>query len=234
MKKHRIKRLFAVEKARNLKGVVMFFKKKNKSNEKYRFNFEKYPELLEKYEVYRRLRLEITKYSMKDTNIAGKKLLDANKKFEDYSQNINHLKNMSRQKSETDLVEDFVVVADKLTNDLKTLAKDKEMSNMTVCTIPRAKTDSNYLQCQLMFRKAVSSSVDNIGLKNGTNAIKRVRNTKTTHNWRLENNFGDDPYKGITKDTCVIDKNFVEGKNVILVDDTLAKYLFIIADLSNI
>ena len=66
----------------------MFFKKKNKSNEKYRFNFEKYPELLEKYEVYRRLRLEITKYSMKDTNIAGKKLLDANKKFEGYSQNI--------------------------------------------------------------------------------------------------------------------------------------------------
>lgn len=132
---------------------------------------------------------------------------------------INHLKNMSRQKSETDLVEDFVVAADKLTNDLKTLAKDKEMSNMSVCTIPRAKTDSNYLQSQLMFRKAVSSSVDNIGLKNGTNAIKRVRNTKTTHNWRLENNFGDDPYKGITKDTCVIDKNFVEGKDVILVDD---------------
>ena len=50
-------------------------------------------------------------------------------------------------------------------------------------------------------------------------AISRTRNTKTTHNWRLENNNGDMPYKGITKDTCTIDENAIKGKDIILVDD---------------
>ena len=58
-----------------------------------------------------------------------------------------------------------------------------------------------------------------MGLDNQTSAIIREKNTKTTHNWRLENNTGDMPYKGITNDTCKINKNAILNKNIILVDD---------------
>lgn len=70
-----------------------------------------------------------------------------------------------------------------------------------------------------MFKKAVSSAVNKLGLKNATEAIKRVKDTKTTHNWRLENNTGNLPYVGITKDTCSVDINSIKGKNIILIDD---------------
>ena len=35
----------------------------------------------------------------------------------------------------------------------------------------------------------------------------------------MENNMGDMPYEGITKETCTIDANALSGINVILVDD---------------
>lgn len=35
----------------------------------------------------------------------------------------------------------------------------------------------------------------------------------------MENNMGDMPYEGITKETCTIDANAFSGINVILVDD---------------
>ena len=36
----------------------------------YRFNFKKYPELLELYKVYRNIRLKATGYSMKNSECA--------------------------------------------------------------------------------------------------------------------------------------------------------------------
>ena len=66
----------------------MFFKKKNKFNEKYRFNFEKYPELLEKYEVYMQMRMKVVKSSMGNSKAAGKKLDDAIKERRQYSRTI--------------------------------------------------------------------------------------------------------------------------------------------------
>ena len=65
--------------------------------------------------------------------------------------------------------------------------------------MPRSKTEKSYKPCQLMFRKAISSIADKLGFDNQTSAIKRIKNTKTTHNWRMENNTGDMPYPGITK-----------------------------------
>ena len=93
---------------------------------------------------------------------------------------INRLKNMSKQYSETDLVEDFVTVAEKLTADLKSIVGTHKHSDYIICTIPRSKTDKSYSQSQLMFKKAVSSVADSLGFKNGTNAIKRIKNTKTS------------------------------------------------------
>ena len=70
-----------------------------------------------------------------------------------------------------------------------------------------------------MFRKAISSIADKLGFDNQTSAIKRIKNTKTTHNWRMENNTGDMPYPGITKDTCEICNSNIANKDIILVDD---------------
>ncbi|MEG1500016.1 MAG: hypothetical protein RR400_03015 [Clostridia bacterium] len=70
-----------------------------------------------------------------------------------------------------------------------------------------------------MFKKAISSVADNLGFQNCCDAIKRVKDTKTTHNWRLDHNTGNNPYVGITKDTCEFKGNKIKGKNIILVDD---------------
>ncbi len=58
----------------------------------------------------------------------------------------------------------------------------------------------------------------------------RVKDTKTTHNWRLENNTGDNPYKGITKDTCRVDLSKIKGQNIILVDDIYTEGVNVIED----
>lgn len=60
-------------------------------------------------------------------------------------------------------------------------------------------------------------------LENGVDAIKRIKNSKTTHNWRLSNNTGKMPYLGITKDTCEINGNAISNKTVLLVDDIYTK-----------
>ena len=132
---------------------------------------------------------------------------------------INRLKNMSKQYTELDLVDDFIEVTERFSKDIEAIIKRENKYNYTVCVIPRSKTDKSYSQSQLMFKKAISSIANKLQLKDATNAISRTRNTKTTHNWRLENNNGDMPYKGITKDTCTIDENAIKGKDIILVDD---------------
>lgn len=143
---------------------------------------------------------------------------------------INRLKNMTKQYSEIDLVEDFITACEKINDNLKQIINEQNYSNCTICTIPRSKTDKSYSQCQLMFKKAVSCIADKLELKNATEAIKRVKNTKTTHNWRLENNTGDLPYVGITKDTCEISEKAVKGKNIILVDDIYTEDINIAED----
>ncbi len=130
---------------------------------------------------------------------------------------INHLKNMTKQHSELDLVKDFIAVYEKAEKDIKEISLGK--TNCLVCIIPRSKAEKHYATCQLMFKKAISSVVDNLGLENGVDVIKRVKDTKTTHNWRLEHNTGDMPYKDITINTCEINKNKIKDKNIILVDD---------------
>lgn len=142
---------------------------------------------------------------------------------------INHLKNMSNQKGELDLIEDFIEATEKITEDFNKII-DNEQMNFTVCVIPRSKAEKHYKQSQLMFRKVISCVADNLKMDNQTNAIKRVKDTKTTHNWRLENNTGDSPYKGITKDTCTIDEAKIENKNILLVDDIYTHGVYIAED----
>ena len=81
-----------------------------------------------------------------------------------------------------------------------------------------------------MFKKAISSVVNNPDVINGADYIKRIKDTKTTHNWRLEHNTGEEPRKGITKDTCEINKNLINGKDIILVDDIYTESVFVAED----
>ncbi len=130
---------------------------------------------------------------------------------------INHLKNMTKQYSELDLVKDFIAVYEKAVKDIEEITQGN--SNYVICVIPRSKAEKHYAVCQLMFKKAICSIADNLGLENGVDAIKRIKDTKTTHDWRLEHNTGDMPYKDITADTCEINKSAITDKNIILVDD---------------
>lgn len=143
---------------------------------------------------------------------------------------INRLKNTSKSHSELDLVEDFIEVAERTKKDLQEIMNKEEIVNPVICVIPRSKSKEKYSQNQLMFKKAISSVVDNIKLQNGANYIVRTKDTKTTHNWYAENNSGSAPYPGITKDTCQIEKKGIINKDIILVDDVYTENVNIAED----
>ena len=60
--------------------------------------------------------------------------------------------------------------------------------------------------------------------------IKRVKDTKITHDWRLEHNTGDMPYQNITTDTCEIKKSAITDKNIIFVDDIYSENVNVAED----
>ncbi|MCL2061190.1 MAG: amidophosphoribosyltransferase [Firmicutes bacterium] len=135
---------------------------------------------------------------------------------------INHLKN-AKKKSEMDLVKDFIAAYEAIKPDLQELVKKIKNPKLMVCCVPRSKADSSYANSQLLFRKVVSCVADELDLTDGTMAIKRIKDTKVTHNWRLEDNNGNAPYVGITRDTCRFDTKQIRGKDIILVDDIYTK-----------
>ena len=143
---------------------------------------------------------------------------------------INRLKNMSTQYSELDLVMDFIQVFENAYQDIKSIIFDTKLSDCAIAVIPRSKAEQHYKQSQLLFRKAISCVADKLNCKNATDALKRVKDTKTTHSWRMEHNLGPMPYKGITKDTCHIDKSKIKDKNIVLVDDIYTKNVNIAED----
>lgn len=142
---------------------------------------------------------------------------------------LNRLKNASKKYSELDLVADFINVADISLQEIPQIIDEHSFKNCMICVVPRSKKLSSYSQNQLLFKKAISSVADILNLENGTSAITRITSTKTSHNWRDENNDGDMPYVGITKDTCSIN-NSVKNQNIILVDDVYTKGINIIED----
>lgn len=143
---------------------------------------------------------------------------------------INRLKNMSNQYSELDLVMDFIQVFETAYRDIKLIISNAKLSDCAIAVIPRSKAEQHYKQSQLLFRKAISCVADKLNCQNATDALKRVKNTKTTHSWRMEHNLGPMPYKGITKDTCDIDKSKIKDKNIVLVDDIYTKNVCVAED----
>jgi len=109
---------------------------------------------------------------------------------------------------------------------LKDLKELNQNINLTVCVVPRAKSEDTYTSTQLLFKSTVREVINDLNFNDGTNYIIRKHDTKTTHlksrikryDDSIFKNDGDEPYEGITVDTCIISSQ-VEGKNILLIDD---------------
>lgn len=111
---------------------------------------------------------------------------------------------------------------DILITDLPQVLKLSEKSSLVACTVPRAKV--NYRPNQLYFKKTVSKVVNQLsGFVDGTQYIKRIKDTKTTHRARAgHGGDGPMPYPGITIDTCEFSPDIKE-KDILLIDDLYTK-----------
>lgn len=109
-----------------------------------------------------------------------------------------------------------------LKTDLPKILKLSGKKFLVISVVPRAKV--NYKADQLYFKKTVSRVANQLsGFIDGTEYIKRVQDTQTTHRARW--GFGGTgymPYPGITKDTCKISE-CIAGKDILLIDDLYTK-----------
>ena len=144
---------------------------------------------------------------------------------------INHLKNQFGDTNIPVLKEGINELKKILKEDLTEIKKLHSNLNLTVCVIPRAKTEGTYTENQKLFKKVVSHITDKLdGFSNGTNYIVRYKNTRTTHmNKSGHGGDGDMPYTGITNQTCEISDE-VSGKDILLVDDIYTKTINIDED----
>jgi hypothetical protein len=144
---------------------------------------------------------------------------------------INYLKNQFGDTNVPTLQSGIDELKKILGEDLPKIKLTYSDVNLTVCVIPRAKTEGSYSENQKFFKKVVSVVVDKLsGFINGTTYIIRHTNTKTTHMSR--SGYGGDgnmPYPGITKDTCNISDK-VKGKDILLIDDIYTKTINIDED----
>lgn len=144
---------------------------------------------------------------------------------------INTLKNTYNDCLEPLLNEAVQKLENVLKEDLPQILQRLNLNSLTVCVIPRAKT--NYQPNQLLFKTTVRNVANQLnGFFDGTEYIIRHTNTKTTH---LQNpipnynNDGSEPYPGITTETCNISGD-VKDKNILLIDDLYTKTINIDED----
>lgn len=147
---------------------------------------------------------------------------------------LNHLKNTFNDIDITILDSAKRIVSDIIVADVPVIMRMCEVQNCTMVAIPRAKALNTYTPLQLFFRDAVSEAARRLpGVVDGTGCIVRHTNTRTTHLrkdvgrvakfGRVDVNDGDEPYPGITKNTCFIDSSLINKRTVILVDDIYTK-----------
>ncbi len=109
-----------------------------------------------------------------------------------------------------------------LIKDLPVVLKKVKKDSLSVCVVPRSKSESSYKDNQKLFKSTVQSVVEELDkFEDASNYIVRTSNTKTTHlgdNTPGYTNDGKMPYVGITKKTCTLDKN-IKDKDILLIDD---------------
>lgn len=137
---------------------------------------------------------------------------------------IRTLKNQFCKETDSELSRAKNYIRAIATTDLNAIITQNNISNPIIVCVPRSKAD--FSDKQLFFHKAISEATKNVGATDGSNYIKRITNTKTTHLTNTKRGDmggdGDMPYPGITKSTCRLD-GFIRDKNVILVDDIYTK-----------
>lgn len=139
---------------------------------------------------------------------------------------LNTLKNTFNNTSYNDLVQARNSVIHILLEDIPSIVAKHNMTNCMLICVPRAKSLNAYSKSQLMLKEAVSVAANNIGgIIDGTDCITRIINTRTTHlrNATSIPNDGDEPYPGITGNTCRINRGRVVNRNIILIDDIYTK-----------
>jgi predicted amidophosphoribosyltransferase len=138
---------------------------------------------------------------------------------------INTLKNTYGKESQLNIENAMRELAQTITPDLQQILA---ISNnpLTLCVVPRAKSENNYARNQKMFRETVQNVGQNLGYHDGAMYIIRHTDTKTTHLSRTRKGdmggVGDTPYPGITEATCALSPS-IQNKNILLVDDIYTK-----------
>lgn len=121
---------------------------------------------------------------------------------------INTLKNTFNNDSKMNLIDAREKVVNILLGDIPQIILDTKVPNWVCVCVPRAKALSTYAGTQLMLSEAVQLAANKIqGVSDGTDCIKRLKNTFTTHLGSAAKagkitNDGSEPYPGITIDTC--------------------------------
>ncbi|MDY4253625.1 MULTISPECIES: hypothetical protein [unclassified Clostridium] len=142
---------------------------------------------------------------------------------------INVLKNTFNSENITNLINARDMVIRILMQDIPCIIQENNLYKCVCICVPRAKVLNSYYDKQLYFKNAVSIAANKInGVIDGTNYIIRIKNTYTTHLSKASRdgiieNDGKEPYKGITIDTCSIEKSRIEAMDIILIDDIYTK-----------
>lgn len=90
---------------------------------------------------------------------------------------INHLKNMSNNKSELELVEPFIEVYQNAQRDIEKIIEIERLNSPGVLVMPRSKTEKSYHRSQLLFKKAIASACVSLDkCIDATSVIVRVKN----------------------------------------------------------
>lgn len=123
---------------------------------------------------------------------------------------------------------DLRVARDKISqilqSDIPGVMRDNNIHNCVCVCVPRAKGFNTYTPQQLMFKEAISITANAIpGVIDGTDCIRRIYNTRTTHLRNVDVNDGEMPYPGITEATCQFDTGRIRNQQIILIDDIYTK-----------
>lgn len=107
-------------------------------------------------------------------------------------------------------------------------------TNLVICLVPRSKAETSYTYHQLLFKKVVQHTIQELGFIDGSDYIVRHTDTKTTHLAHTLRGApyagnGEMPYPGITRDTCTISKG-IKGKDILLIDDIYTSRVYIDED----
>lgn len=135
---------------------------------------------------------------------------------------INHFKNTYDNISPEKLTKAAEKLNSILLVDLPQIRNLVSAESLSVCVVPRAKSDQSYGPNQMRFKLTVSNLVKGLnGFSDGTDCLTRHTATRTTHLPPYTPNYpneGSTPYPGITKATCTI-SNGISGKVILLIDD---------------